>query len=252
MWTLYKPPVELPFPAQEVGKTHPFPPEQHGDPTAVIELRAGETLYLPRGTPHVARAGSDTHSLHLTLTVASAEFAWGALLEGALRELYLRDDAFREALPVARFHPGASSNTEEEARTRAHFTKLKQRARENLNFGDALASFQKKMAATRLGQDREREEYLGHRQHQTSISIHSPVTRRQAVKCEVQATKEGAHIAVKCGERGFNLLPKGRPGLDYALAAQDSFKIGSIPGEDPFFKVFLAKQLLNMGVLSHA
>ena len=59
----------------------------------MLELRAGDVLYLPRGTPHAARAASDTPSLHLTLTVASADFAWGKLIEGALRELYLRDEA---------------------------------------------------------------------------------------------------------------------------------------------------------------
>ena len=42
------------------------------------------------------------------------------------------------------------------------------------------------------------------------------------------------NFEVTCGERGFNLLPGGRPGLDFALAAQAPFLVGEIPDEAPF------------------
>ena len=48
----------------------------HGwqDDAETARLNAGDLLYLPRGTPHSAKAGDGQGSLHITLTVA--EFSW--------------------------------------------------------------------------------------------------------------------------------------------------------------------------------
>ena len=60
-WLLYDPLLELPLKHQRYSKSL----GDEGEPTDDLVLRAGDTLYLPRGWLHQAET-SDTDSLHLT------------------------------------------------------------------------------------------------------------------------------------------------------------------------------------------
>ena len=63
-WLLYDPLLELPLKHQRYSKSL----GEHGEPTDDLVLRAGDTLYLPRGWLHQAET-SDTDSLHLTIGI---------------------------------------------------------------------------------------------------------------------------------------------------------------------------------------
>ena len=63
-WLLYEPLLELPLKHQRYS-----PALAHGQPTDDLVLRAGDTLYLPRGWLHQAET-STTDSLHLTRSVS--------------------------------------------------------------------------------------------------------------------------------------------------------------------------------------
>jgi hypothetical protein len=76
-WRLYDPLLELPLKHQRYSSAL----GEHGEATEELVLRAGDTLYLPRGWLHEAETSS-TDSLHLTLGIAA--YTWL--------------DAFREAL----------------------------------------------------------------------------------------------------------------------------------------------------------
>lgn len=56
------------------------PPDSLGHPTGVARLQPGDVLYIPRGTPHCARA-TKAGSLHLTLSVVPN--TWRALLSAS-------------------------------------------------------------------------------------------------------------------------------------------------------------------------
>ena len=63
-WLVYEPVLELPLKTQHYRSALGAP----GDPVLDVTLRAGDTLYLPRGWLHQALT-SDTDSLHITVGV---------------------------------------------------------------------------------------------------------------------------------------------------------------------------------------
>jgi len=65
-WKLYDPLLELPLKHQRYSGAL----GEHGSPTDDFVLRAGDTLYLPRGWLHEAET-SATDSLHLTIGIAA-------------------------------------------------------------------------------------------------------------------------------------------------------------------------------------
>ena len=76
-WTLYDPVLELPLKHQRYARSL----GEHGEPTDDLELRAGDTLYLPRGWLHEA-ATSETDSLHLTIGITA--YTWADAAKDAL------------------------------------------------------------------------------------------------------------------------------------------------------------------------
>lgn len=63
-WVVHEPAVELPLPRQRWSSTDHAP----GPCVMDTDLRPGDSLYLPRGTPHAAET-VDTYSVHLTLGI---------------------------------------------------------------------------------------------------------------------------------------------------------------------------------------
>lgn len=63
-WLVYEPLLELPLKDQRYSRDL----GEHGEPTHDLTLRAGDTLYLPRGWLHEALT-SDSDSLHITIGI---------------------------------------------------------------------------------------------------------------------------------------------------------------------------------------
>ena len=72
-WLLYEPLLELPLKHQRYSAAL----GEAGEPTDDLVLRAGDTLYLPRGWLHQAET-SATDSLHLTIGIAAHTWLDGA------------------------------------------------------------------------------------------------------------------------------------------------------------------------------
>jgi bifunctional lysine-specific demethylase and histidyl-hydroxylase NO66 len=86
-WLIYEPLLELPLKHQRYSSAL----GEHGDPTDDVVLRAGDTLYLPRGWLHQAET-SDSDSLHLTIGITAHTWLDGAksALEACEDELAFR------------------------------------------------------------------------------------------------------------------------------------------------------------------
>jgi bifunctional lysine-specific demethylase and histidyl-hydroxylase NO66 len=86
-WLLYEPLLELPLKHQRYSAAL----GEHGEPTDDLVLRAGDTLYLPRGWLHQAET-SATDSLHLTIGAAAHTWLDGvkAALDDCEHELAFR------------------------------------------------------------------------------------------------------------------------------------------------------------------
>ena len=79
-WLLYEPLLELPLKHQRYSPAL----GEHGEPTDDLVLRAGDTLYLPRGWLHQAET-SATDSLHLTIGITA--HTWLDAREGRARRV---------------------------------------------------------------------------------------------------------------------------------------------------------------------
>ena len=97
-WLLYDPVLELPLKHQRYSSSL----GEHGEPTDDLVLRAGDTLYLPRGWLHQAET-SATDSLHLTIGIAAHTWldAAKAALDASEDDLTLRRGVEHWARPTA-------------------------------------------------------------------------------------------------------------------------------------------------------
>jgi ribosomal protein L16 Arg81 hydroxylase len=90
-WLVYEPALELPLKSQRYRRELGDP----GEPILDVTLRAGDTLYLPRGWLHEALT-SDRDSLHLTVGLSA--YTWLDAVKDALAEC--GDElAFRRSVP---------------------------------------------------------------------------------------------------------------------------------------------------------
>jgi ribosomal protein L16 Arg81 hydroxylase len=93
LWRLYEPSQRLPEDPEIAGEQDSPP----GPVKSTAELRPGDLLYLPRGTPHDAST-NESASLHLTIGVHPV--TWASVAREALNEIISRDARYREALPM--------------------------------------------------------------------------------------------------------------------------------------------------------
>ncbi|XP_036139270.1 ribosomal oxygenase 1 [Monomorium pharaonis] len=99
-WRLYKPLNENEYLPRYSSKN--FNQLEIGNPILDTVIKAGDLLYLPRGTIHQGMT-LDTHSLHVTISVYQKN-SWCDFLEKALPQALKRatenDIRFREGLPL--------------------------------------------------------------------------------------------------------------------------------------------------------
>ena len=103
-WSLFDQVVELPL------KSQPPRPEDYQamEVRETVTMKAGDTLYIPRGFVHDAQATEDS-SLHITLGILS--YTWATLLGEAVQIAAREDASLRRSLPR---HAGAEFNLQEE------------------------------------------------------------------------------------------------------------------------------------------
>lgn len=99
-WRLYKP-SENEYLSRYSSKN--FDQSEIGKPVLDVVVKAGDLLYLPRGTIHQGMTLDDAHSLHVTLSVYQKN-SWCDFLEKMLPQALKRaaenDIRFREGLPL--------------------------------------------------------------------------------------------------------------------------------------------------------
>jgi hypothetical protein len=116
------------------------PPDDPGPPVLSVELEPGDTLYLPKDTPHSART-QDEGSGHITVGIPA--WTWADLV-GEVMALVERDERFRQRLPVG-YHRDVHGFAEE-ARAR-----LEELARwvDKVDPADAAALMARRFLTTR-------------------------------------------------------------------------------------------------------
>ena len=107
-WRVYRPLVELAGPDQPWKETLGDP----GEPLLEAELAPGDSLYIPRGFPHDARAQEGV-SVHVTVGILAS--TWVDLWRGVMRRVS-EHRSFREPLPVGFAADPAALETDLEVR----------------------------------------------------------------------------------------------------------------------------------------
>lgn len=221
-WLVYPPVLELPLKRQK------YTPEmgEPGEPVLDVTMRAGDTLYLPRGWLHQAMT-SDTASLHLTVgvNVATWRDAMRAALDEAAQEhVELRrgvsadgqaPDGLLELL-ASRLTPGAVS-----ARRRRSFVESRRSIRED--------AFDQVRALA-------------------DLDLETPLERRRTVIADLAVDDRAATLSFEGRELSFPARVAAE--LEYLLAAEEPFRAEDLPGGlDEEGRLVLLRRLVREGLL---
>jgi hypothetical protein len=216
-WRVYDPLWDLPLKHQRYSKSL----GEHGPPVLELTLRAGDTLYLPRGWLHDALT-SETDSLHLTVGVNI--HTWAEALRAALDECE-EEVEFRRSVP-------ADGEAEDDllSRLAARLTpeEVARRAR---------ARFVNSRRPILDGQ-------LAEMRSIRSLTVDTPLERRQTVIADLAGTTlsfEGKHISFP---------ERVQEELEALVAAEEPFTAAELPGDlDDDSRLVLVRRLIREGFL---
>ena len=216
-WRIYEPLLELPLKAQRWSSSLGSP----GSTVLELTLRAGDTLYLPRGWLHDALT-SETDSLHITVGINV--HTWIDAFRAALDEC--GDDVeFRRSVPTDGEPPAD----------------LVERLTDRLGAEDVRRRARAKFVGSR------RPILDGHLQEVReldSVTIDSPLERRPTVIADLHGTTlsfEGKHL-----EFPSHALEE----LEAVVESEWPFAAAELPGElDDEGRLVLVRRLIREGFL---
>jgi lysine-specific demethylase/histidyl-hydroxylase NO66 len=221
-WLVYRPVLELPLRSQK------YTPElgEPGEPILDVTMRAGDTLYLPRGWLHQAMT-SGAASLHMTVGVSIV--TWLDALQAAVDETAKEEVDLRRGVPAdgvssdrllelvaARLTPRAVSS-----RMRRGFVRTRRPVREDA-----------------FDQVRGIEE----------LDVETPLELRKTVIFDLVADEQG----VTLGFEGRELRFPARIGaeLQFMAEAEGPFRLTDLPGRlDDAGRLVLGRRLVREGFL---
>jgi cupin superfamily protein len=216
-WRVYEPLLELPLKHQRYSKSL----GEHGPLVLELTLRAGDTLYLPRGWLHDALT-SETDSLHVTIGVNL--HTWADALRTALDEC--EDDLeFRRSVP----EDGVLQ------------TDLLERLGERMGAEDVARRTRARFVDTRRPVvDGQLEEVRA----LDSLSPETPLERRATVIADLEGTTlsfEGKHVT----------FPEhAREELEAVFTAEGPFTAADLSGGlDEDSRLVLVRRLIREGFL---
>ena len=218
-WRLYDPLLELPLKHQRYSKSL----GEHGEATNELVLRAGDTLYLPRGWLHEAET-SDTDSLHLTIGITAHTWVDAAreglaALEGEPEFRRDVDTGDGEGLTDAIAQALDPDGVEE--RRRRRFLKTRRPIRE-----DSLTQLR---ALETLGPD-------------------TLLERRETVIADLDEPADGLVLVFE--GKAIRFPPHAADELRACFELDEPFRAAELPGElDAAGRVVLVRRLVREGFL---
>src|ERR687891_21444 len=220
-WLVYEPLLELPLKQQRYGKELGEP----GEPTHELILRAGDTLYLPRGWLHQAET-SDTDSLHLTVGINT--YTWMDAFKGALEDC-AEELGFRRAVPVEGIGAG----------------ELLQRLGERLDADDVARRMRRHFVQTRRPVP---DGGLSQLRALARLGQETPVAMSATVIADAEANDQRAVLVFEGKEIRFPAFV--RPDLEFCADAKEPFRPSDLPGDlDGEGRLVLVRRLVREGFL---
>jgi len=200
-----------------------------------VVLRPGDSLYLPKGTPHAARA-QQALSGHLTIGVPAT--TWRDLLRRALTRV-LDEAPLDEPLPAG-YHRDPACFADQVAQRLgdlgAHWDKLDPHELAAAYVDDFLTTRAPLVGGGLM--DRAR---LG------SLDDRSVVRRRAGSLCELRGG--GARLRVLLGDRELRMPPWVEPAVREVVARAGEFRVGELSLLDAESRLVLVRRLVREGLL---
>jgi lysine-specific demethylase/histidyl-hydroxylase NO66 len=220
-WLLYEPLLELPLKHQRWSPALGEP----GEPSDDLTLRAGDTLYLPRGWLHQAET-SATDSLHLTIGITA--YTWLDALRAALAEC-------EDALPFRRGPTDAANSSDE----------LLERLRDKLGPEDVERRRRRRFLEARRPI---REDALTQLRELERLDGETLVERRPTVVADLEEDDESATLVFEGREVRFPA--HARAEVVACFEAEEPFRADDLPGElDAAGRLVLVGRLVREGFL---
>lgn len=234
-WSLYGSAQQCPL----LGTFQPVIPVSVLPPLErVVELTAGDLLYLPRGHIHDAST-SDAHSMHITIGVYPTQ--WVDVLSSALTNLALKDVRFRKALPVGYLNDGSSR----------HYVDQQLKALIKVFAENASAELVHEVLADQLIR-KSSPLADGHFANMDAaaktLGLKSRLVKRANMRCRVTAVDNDVRIqfpgnTIKAGAEY-------KEALLFVARAKQAFEVDALPNSlDPGRKINLAQRLIRGGLL---
>ncbi|MEU3187019.1 cupin domain-containing protein [Streptomyces sp. NPDC006923] len=233
-WRLYESPDELPLHSQHYRR----PADGPGAPVREFDLKAGDLMYMPRGTVHDATSNEEA-SLHITLGVLPV--LWATVLKDALDQAIESDPRYRGSLP-----PGFALDPE-----------LRRQA------ADTLAGMLASVAGAVRPQDLVeraasralvgRQPVLdGHLLDLEGLRTLTPDTQvRRRAELLWSLTREGNGLHLEFHGKVVRLPARIEPELRYLLTADTPFTARGITGAlDVEGRLVLVRRLVQEGLLT--
>jgi lysine-specific demethylase/histidyl-hydroxylase NO66 len=218
-WLLYEPLLELPLKHQRYSAAL----GEHGEPTGDLVLRAGDTLYLPRGWLHQAET-SGTDSLHLTIGIAAHTSLDGvkAALDDLEDELEFRRGA----------EGGAADGLVERLAEELDPERIERRRRRR------FVDTRRPIRADGLSQLKALEQ----------LGPETLLERRETVIADLEATPDGLALVFEGKEIRFPAHASAE--LQECFESEEPFRLADLAGElDAEGKLVLARRLVREGFL---
>ena len=221
-WRLYDPLLELPLKHQRYSSAL----GEHGEPSDDLVLRAGDTLYLPRGWLHEAET-SDSDSLHLTVGITA--YTWVDATRDALAECEA-ELAFRRGIGN-----GGGDGLAELLAERLEPELVERRRRRR--FVDSRRPI--------------REDGLSQLRAVERLDADTPVERRETVIADLERGADG--IALHFEGKEVRFPSHAAAEVEACFAAEGPFRATDLPGElDEEGRLVLLRRLLREGFLRAA
>jgi hypothetical protein len=220
-WLLYDPLLELPLKHQRYSKSL----GEHGEPTGDLVLRAGDTLYLPRGWLHRAET-SETDSLHLTIGIN--QYTWLDAARAALGTLE-EEAGFRRGVYPDRYVAA----------------ELAERLRAELDPEDVARRRRRRFLDTRRPI---REDGLSQLRALERLDAETPVERRSTVIADLEDGEDGVALVFEGKELRFPA--HARAAVVACFEADEPFPPSELPGDlDEAGRLVLVRRLVREGFL---
>lgn len=201
-----------------------------------VAMRPGTSMYLPTGTPHMARTGADEASLHVTVGINRVVWA-DVLREAALRTINA-DESLTEPLPARTF-------TDPDALAAALQERLSALAAALQGF-DAAAEVRRMERRFSTGRQPVLNGGLLDVLDVRQLGADTRLRRRVGAQATLRSGSDGLELLL--GDRRLTLPAKVEPVIRELLAAEE-FTPGELPGITSDGALVLCRRLVREGLL---